>query len=187
LSRATVRSLRRRNKPRSTLDAPILISALFAVSGVAAGPPFAGADAFIQKNCASCHSGSAPAARLDLTKLGYEPANPDNFATWVKVHDRVSAGEMPPAPLPRPATESLAQFVNQLNGALTAYERSGYVERGRAGLRRLNSYEYENALRDLLNIPWVQIKSKLPQDGESCVLTRSGRRSTSPMFNSPGI
>jgi hypothetical protein len=50
----------------------------------------------------SCHSSSAPAARLDLTKLSYEPTNPDNFATWVKVHDRVSAGEMPPSPIPRP-------------------------------------------------------------------------------------
>ena len=72
---------------------------------MAAGPPFAGADAFIQKNCAACHNSSAPAARLDLTKLAYEPGNPDNFATWVKVHDRVSAGEMPPAPIARPSAD----------------------------------------------------------------------------------
>src|SRR5690348_4185061 len=62
-----------------------------------AAPPFAGADAFIQKNCATCHNSSAPAARLDLNKLSYEPTNPDNFGTWVKIHDRVAAGEMPPA------------------------------------------------------------------------------------------
>ena len=134
---------------------------------MAAGPPFAGADAFIQKNCAACHNSSAPAARLDLTKLAYEPGNPDNFATWVKVHDRVSAGEMPPAPIARPSADSLTQFVNGLNAALTAYERTVATERGRAGLRRLNAYEYENSVRDLLNIPWVQIKSKLPQDGEA--------------------
>src|SRR5438477_6682007 len=62
-----------------------------------AAQPFAGADTFIKKNCASCHNPSAPATRLDLTQVSFEPANPDNFATWVKVHDRVSAGEMPPA------------------------------------------------------------------------------------------
>jgi hypothetical protein len=133
----------------------------------AAIPPFAGANTFIQKNCAGCHNSSTPAARLDLTKLSYEPSNLDNFATWVKVHDRVSAGEMPPAGMPRPPVESLKQFVNGLSGALTAYERTVATERGRAGLRRLNAYEYENALRDLLNVPWVQIKSKLPQDGEA--------------------
>jgi hypothetical protein len=74
---------------------------------------------------------------------------------------------MPPSPIPRPPAEALKQFVNGLSGALTAYERGVATERGRAGLRRLNAYEYENALRDLLNVPWVQVKSKLPQDGEA--------------------
>jgi hypothetical protein len=144
----------------------LILTALFATSASAAAP-FAGADTFIQKNCASCHGSSAPAARLDLTKLSYEPANPDNFATWVKIHDRVVAREMPPAPLPRPPAESLTQFVNGLSATLTAYERGVVRDRGRAGLRRLNAYEYENAIRDLLNVPWAQIKSKLPQDGEA--------------------
>src|SRR5436309_15639095 len=115
-----------------------------------AAQPFAGAEAFIQKNCATCHNSSSPAARLDLTKLAYEPANPDNFATWIKVHDRVSAGEMPPRPMPRLPAESVTRFVNGLSAALTAYESGVVAERGRAGLRRLNAYEYENSVRDLL-------------------------------------
>ena len=139
-----------------------------------AAPPFGGADAFIQKNCATCHNSSAPAARLDLNRLSYEPSNPDNFATWVKIHDRVSAGEMPPQPLPRPPAESLTRFVNGLSAALTAYEHTVATERGRAGLRRLNAYEYENAIRDLLDVPWVQIKSKLPQDGEAWRFNKIG-------------
>ncbi len=132
-----------------------------------AAPPFPGAEAFIQKNCVTCHNSPTAAGRLDLTKAGFEPANADNFALWVKVHDRVSAGEMPPAGIPRPPTEATAQFVKSLATALTGYERSVYAERGRAGLRRLNAYEYENAIRDLLSVPWVQIKTKLPQDGEA--------------------
>jgi len=150
-----------------TLAVGIIAAALVCVTPIAAAPPFPGADAFIQKNCVSCHSSLAPAARLDLTKLAYEPSNPDNFATWVKVHDRVSAAEMPPRAMPRPPADSVAQFVKGLSAALTAYERGVTTERGRAGLRRLNAYEYENAVRDFLNVPWVQIKSKLPQDGEA--------------------
>jgi hypothetical protein len=150
-----------------SLSARFLLAAfIFTASRVAAAPPFAGADAFIQKNCATCHNSKAPAARLDLSTLNFEPGNPDNFATWIKVYDRVSAGEMPPAPMPRPPAESITQFVNSLSAAMTAYERGVATERGRAGLRRLNAYEYENAVRDLLNVPWVEIKSKLPQDGE---------------------
>jgi hypothetical protein len=145
----------------------ILLLAIGLSSAALAASPFAGADAFLQKHCVSCHNSSAPAARLDLSKLSYEPANPDNFDMWIKVHDRVSAGEMPPAPVPRPPTAARSQFLNGLSATLTAYEGGVRKERGRAGLRRLNGYEYENALRDLLHIPWAQIKSKLPQDGEA--------------------
>src|SRR5690348_10109708 len=151
-----------------------LILAAFLVTGafpgachLEAAPPFPGAAAFVQKNCVACHNSPTGAGRLDLTKLGYEPANTDNFAMWVKVDDRVAAGEMPPAGIPRPPVESSTQFVKRLATVLAGYERSVYAERGRAGLRRLNSYEYENAIRDLLGVPWVQIRSKLPQDGEA--------------------
>src|ERR1051326_4681465 len=162
--------------PMRTRIHPILLLlaiGFLAATGGAATPPFAGADAFIQKNCTSCHGSAKPAGRLDLTKLGYDPANPDNFAIWIKLHDRVSAGEMPPAPMRLPA-ESRTQFVNGLSTALTAYERNLITERGRAGIRRLNAYEYENAVRDLLNVPWVQIKSKLPQDGEAWRFNKIG-------------
>src|SRR5439155_11725345 len=105
----------------------------------------------------ACHSTTAPKAALNLTSLDYEPSDPDNFATWVKIYDRVSSGEMPPAGMPRPAAASLKQFVEGLESTLTKYEETTTLERGRAGLRRLNAYEYENAIRDLLNVPWVQI------------------------------
>jgi len=148
---------------------PVLAAIAGLVSGadVTPAPPFTGADTFLHKNCAACHNSHNPAARLDLSKLTYEPSNPDNFELWVKIHDRVAAGEMPPGGMPRPAADSLAQFTNGLAGCLTSYEHTVMTQRGRAGLRRLNAYEYENAIRDLLDIPWVQIKGKLPQDGEA--------------------
>src|ERR1041384_5449114 len=59
------------------LAAAVLATGFFAVNRMTAAAPFASSDAFIQENCAICHSSATPAARLDLTKLGYEPANPD--------------------------------------------------------------------------------------------------------------
>ncbi len=161
--------------PFGTVVLRMLWKGLFLSSvGAFASTPFAGADAFLRSNCVACHGSSSPQARLDLTKLVWEPGDPDNFGIWVKVHDRVAATEMPPAPLPRPPAQALAQFVKGLANALTDYERTVSVERGRAGLRRLNAYEYENAIRDLLNIPWVQIKGKLPQDGEAYRFNKVG-------------
>jgi hypothetical protein len=92
----------------------------------------------------------------------------------VKVYDRVSAGEMPPAGMPQPAASSAKQFVDGLAAALTTFEQASISERGRAGLRRLNAYEYENAIRDLLSILWVQLKDKLPQDGIANRFNKTG-------------
>ena len=81
---------------------------------------------------------------------------------------------MPPPPISRPAAGPLGKFVKDLAGALTAHEQTVSAKSGRAGLRRLNSYEYENTIRDLINVPWVQIKSKLPQDGEAYRFNKTG-------------
>jgi hypothetical protein len=148
-------------------------ASLFALSlALQAAPPFEGSDAFLRKNCIACHSSAAPKAGLDLTKLAYDPSNADNFELWVKIHDRVSAGEMPPAGLPRPT--NLKAFTGPLAAALTSFETSTNARSGRSGLRRLNAYEYENALRDLLATPWVAIKDKLPQDGIAHRFNKTG-------------
>jgi hypothetical protein len=48
------------------------------------------------------------------------------------------------------------------------------AKEGRATQRRLNRYEYENALRDLLYAPWLQIKDSLPEDGEAYRFNKIG-------------
>lgn len=149
-------------------------TALF-VLPLAAAPPLPGADAYLRQNCAACHGASAPKGGLNLTSLEWRPEDPDNFGKWVKIHDRLAAGEMPPPPMPRPAAAPTAQFLKGLSGALTGHEQTAARERGRADLRRLNAYEYENSIRDLLHVPWVQIKNKLPQDGEAHRFNKSGR------------
>jgi mono/diheme cytochrome c family protein len=128
--------------------------------------PFPKADEFIDQHCADCHSDDEPKAKLDLTSLSYEPEDRANSSLWVKVFDRVKAGEMPPKKKPRPEPAELESFLHELATTLTTSDRALIARDGRAVQRRLNRYEYENALRDLLDIPWAQIKEKLPADGE---------------------
>ena len=139
-----------------------------------AAPAPAGVEPFLRQNCVACHASVKPQAGLDLTKLTYEPGNADNFATWVKIHDRVAAGEMPPKPVPRPAPAVQSAFLAQLSGALTQAELAVTAKTGRAGLRRLNAYEYENAIRDLLSVPWLRVRDKLPQDGIAYRFNKTG-------------
>jgi mono/diheme cytochrome c family protein len=124
--------------------------------------------AFVEKNCVDCHDAESKKGGLDLTALKFDPGSRTNFAAWVLVHDRVSAGEMPPAKKKqRPDPAELAAFTNRLAATLTATDREAVAREGRATRRRLNRFEYENALRDLLHAPWLQIRDSLPEDGLS--------------------
>jgi hypothetical protein len=130
--------------------------------------------AFFDHYCSDCHY-EDKSGGLDLSELQYDPANRDNFATWVRVFDRVAAGEMPPKKRKeRPAPADLANFTRSVSASLTAFENEVTTRDGRAVQRRLNRYEYENALRDLLNVPWAPIKDKLPLDGEAYRFNKSG-------------
>ena len=89
--------------------------------------------------------------------------------------DRLAAGEMPPKKAKqRPAPADLATFTHTVSSSLTTFEKEVTARDGRAMQRRLNRYEYENALRDLLNVPWAQVKDKLPLDGEAYRFNKSG-------------
>ena len=122
----------------------------------------------------SCHNDVRSDSDLDLSALEFKPGDPGNFALWVKVHDRLHAGEMPPKNKPRPDAAESAAFADDLAAALTAFERDNVVRDGRATQRRLNGYEYENALRDLLSAPWLQIRGQFPEDGEAFRFNKIG-------------
>ena len=55
-----------------------------------------------------------------------------------------------------------------------AAEQARIAREGRATQRRLNRYEYENVLRDLLHAPWLQVKDALPEDGEAYRFNKIG-------------
>ncbi|MBL9187191.1 MAG: DUF1592 domain-containing protein [Opitutaceae bacterium] len=122
---------------------------------------------FIEQHCAGCHDAVERKGDLDLTALALNPGDPKNFARWLKVHDRVESGEMPPKKKPRPAADEVRTFLAPLAQSLVSAEQARAGDEGRATRRRLNRYEYENALRDLLHAPWLQVKDALPEDGEA--------------------
>ena len=88
-----------------------------------AGPSLRAADdtldaetlAFTDRHCSSCHNDVDKEGGLDLTSLSYNPGDAVNFQTWVKVHDRVQSGEMPPAEKKRPTAPELGGFVKGLD------------------------------------------------------------------------
>jgi hypothetical protein len=130
---------------------------------------------FFDHFCGECHY-EDQSGGLDLSVLTFDPDNRDNYATWVRMFDRVSTGEMPPKKRTkdRPTPDDIAAFTHAVSASLTTYEKESTARDGRAMRRRLNRYEYENALRDLLGVPWAQVKEKLPADGEAYRFNKSG-------------
>jgi hypothetical protein len=135
--------------------------------GFAAAPLPAKLQPFIENYCGDCHDATEMKGDLDLTSLPFAPADQQNLAIWVKVFDRVSQHEMPPKKRDQPEADELRQFLGGLSTALTTAENARVAREGRATARRLNRYEYENTLRDLLHAPWLQIRDTLPEDGEA--------------------
>ncbi len=129
---------------------------------------------FIEESCADCHDADTMKGDLDLTSLTLQPGDPKNFALWVKVHDRVVAGEMPPKKHEQPTAADRTAFTAALAGILNSADHERVAREGRATQRRLNRYEYENALRDLLHAPWLQVRDSLPEDGEAFRFNKIG-------------
>ncbi len=122
---------------------------------------------FLEKQCFECHDADTKKGDLDLTALKLDLTNSLNFSSWVKIHDRVAKGEMPPKKKARPAAADLKVFTNSLFGTLIAADRAQVAIEGRATQRRLNRYEYEETLRDLFSLPYLEVKAFLPEDSES--------------------
>ena len=117
----------------ATLTAIVFLStdrlSPLAAEGVDQGQPataaaaLPGAKAFIQRHCADCHDSTTKEAGLDLTKLPFELEDKSNLAIWVRVHDRVGSGEMPPKTQPRPEVSELKSFVNSLASTLIRFRK----------------------------------------------------------------
>jgi hypothetical protein len=129
---------------------------------------------FLAANCFACHDSQTKKGNLDLTALKFDPADAQTFGLWVKVHDRVRDGEMPPKGMTQPDEATRTAFLKALARPLIAVEEARVRREGRAVWRRMNRYEYENTLRDLLDTPWLQVKELLPEDGEAYRFNKVG-------------
>lgn len=160
---------------------PTLMTTIAGSLALASGSVFAAAEqlpasvrAMLDKHCIECHDAETKKGDLDLTALKLDPTDAKSFAAWVKVHDRTQEGEMPPKKKPQPSKPEVTAFLDALSSPLIAADQARAAAEGRTTWRRMNRYEYENTLRDLLDAPWLQIKNRLPEDGEANRFNKSG-------------
>ncbi len=143
----------------------LVLPAVYAAQASSQGPhpPDSQLRAFLDDHCVACHGPEVQKHRLRLDRLPKAFGDQDVAATWVKVLDRISSGEMPPKGRPRPAEDEARTVIAGLRRQLHEASLARQKLEGRVALRRLNRTEYETTLRDLLDTP-VEVKDLLPDD-----------------------
>ena len=133
---------------------------------VEAQPPAQAPTAFLEHYCYDCHDSETKKGSLDLTALKFDFTDPKSYDMWVKVHDRIDRGEMPPRKKrTQPPEEEADKVATWLDSQLVAVKTQARDTEGRAVIRRMTRTEYENAVRDLLAMPNLNVKDMLPADG----------------------
>ncbi len=113
--------------------------------------------------CTPCHNTKSPSGGLDLTGLPFELKDRASRERWTRIHDRIEKREMPPpgATLPDPQRAAL---LKELSAAIRAADAAEVAAQGRGPMRRLNRDEFEQNLRDLLQLPYLDLREMLPED-----------------------
>lgn len=122
---------------------------------------------FLKSHCYECHDSQSKQGDLDLSTFKFDDASRENFERWVKIHDRIESGEMPPREQPRPAPADKNAAINVLKQSLIKAERARLDDGGRTGVRRMTRAEYENTVRDLLQMSGIPLQGELPVDGSA--------------------
>ena len=99
-------------------------------------------------HCLDCHDDATKEGGFSLASLKPDFSQP----AWVRVHDKVSRGQMPPAGEDRPGPAEIRQVTDWLSQELSRATLAGRAHDGRTPLRRMNRREYETTLHDLLGI-----------------------------------
>lgn len=121
--------------------------------------------ATIQKYCYDCHDSVMEKGGLDLEAI--QAAEIAAHSTiWEKVVRKMNARQMPPIGKRRPDEATYEQTLAQLSAALDQAAAQNPNPGRTETFRRLNRTEYQNAIRDLLDLR-IDAAALLPKDEAS--------------------
>ncbi|QDT37877.1 DUF1592 domain-containing protein [Stratiformator vulcanicus] len=121
---------------------------------------------FFSTHCMVCHGPDQAEVGLRLDELDFNLGDRETLTRWNHVLRRVRSGEMPPPEMPAPSHVEKISAVRVIESSLQRHSRDRRKQEGRVVLRRLNRYEYQYTMQDLLGIH-QELKSWLPADTTS--------------------
>ncbi|MAT16033.1 MAG: hypothetical protein CMJ46_12275 [Planctomyces sp.] len=128
----------------------------------------------VQETCWECHNSDFAEGGLDLSALKIDLDQQPVLEQWIRIHDRIQQGEMPPDREDLPANDR-DNLVSSLAKSLHTADTRIVVRAGRGPMRRLTRDEYQQNLRDLLRLPELDIRDILPEDREAFHSNKAAR------------
>ncbi|MCA9107828.1 MAG: DUF1592 domain-containing protein, partial [Planctomycetales bacterium] len=121
--------------------------------------------AFVGRYCLDCHDAQQAEAGIDLSRFE-SLTTAEGFPIWLRAWEQMDRGSMPPEAAEQPDHALRTRMANELRETLlTAETRERAARPG--PLRRMTRYEYENAMRDLFDLPGLSLAERLPPDGSA--------------------
>ena len=134
----------------------------------------------VDRYCVSCHNKEMDTAQFVLENEGLSDIK-QNGDIWEKVIHKLRVGEMPPAEAPQPSDGAKSALLGWMQDTLNDHAVSN-PDPGRPSVHRLNRTEYQNAIRDLLDLE-IDSKSLLPTDTADFGFDNIGSSlQTSPLY-----
>lgn len=120
------------------------------------------------KSCLGCHGPNKTEGRLRVDKLAPDLLSGSDVERWREIYNAVSNSAMPPEDEPDRALTDLERerIVSWLGEEL---DKAAVVRRDtteHSSFRRMTKYEYNDALQDLLGLPFA-FATRLPPETES--------------------
>jgi hypothetical protein len=120
--------------------------------------------AFLERYCMECHDSDTHKGGLNLEKLPFDLSGKTTQNAWENIFERLHNGSMPPLKAEQPGEKERQQILAELHTPLREASLQRQNKQGRVVLRRLSRSQYEDTLRDLLDLPALEVKQLLPEE-----------------------
>ncbi len=121
---------------------------------------------FFDKFCLRCHGAEDPKGERRFDMLPSDIRDDNTLVDYQDILDQLNLGEMPPEKSRQPTDVQRRRVIQLLTGRIQQYHQSRDRSGKQTVLRRLNSREYRNTVRDLLHLDMTMFDptSRFPRD-----------------------
>ncbi len=142
-------------------------------------------DKFVGEYCIKCHGPENQKADRRFDKLTTTIKTPDDALLWQEILDQLNKGEMPPKKEKQPPRTELLAAVDAITQSVADATQRFKATGAHTVLRRLNSYEYQQTIGDLLGLNvagWNPAADFPPENRVNGFDNNAGAQTTSGML-----